>query len=655
MKKLVYVLVVLSLMFLSIGPNPVHALDNIEIQSVNSPSVVAPGQTFCFNVTVKVNQGQLVESRGDMLRNTDNNLYGHWPHIAVAGTVNTGQSFTFNCYGSGMTAPSTEGTYESKWRVWRNGAWDGREFAIRFEVRNGGGGGGGGGSVPDVQCPDNIGAVVEVEEFHRSYIDTEGRLVEHAAEVNIESCPVDGVKLNITQDGFEIQTLTGLLTLDDNYNLTSLAMSVIKLPAGPTAGVLAENTSFAGMPYIGFKATQSAKDPAHLFAVEVEHEVRYISKVYQPNYNYAYINLPAIRAYVVETLARARFDPIITSSHYLLLLGVVVAWYAPAILLLSHSSTAHTSELNAPVYVNAEITPLFKQQYGTMINWGDLSDLEPTRDVVSAYTEFSVKGSGFSPNGQVYYEFGLPNTQEPLIRDVVVADQDGNVTINITMPEPSTVPLGTYLLAAFDNFTIEQTRQEAFNENLDPPHFIAGVAKIEVVKDVTPPTITIASPAATSYSRCDVPIVSYNVTDDLSGVASVEALLDQSSIVNNTKLNMLFWRLGTHSIDIQAFDKVGWEQNQHLEFQLVASIKGTKCALDRFQELQMFSTNGAYTSINVLLTSADKALANNKIEVARNHLNAIQKVLTAQKKQINPNAYIILLMDINVLVKEPIR
>ncbi len=148
--RLVSVLFVLALAFSAFGSATpkVSALDAVEIVSVDSPGVVAPGEPICFSVTVKVNSGQLLESRGDMLRNTDGNLFGHWPHIAVVGTVNAGGTYTFTCYG-GMVAPTSEGTYESKWRVWQNAAYVGQEAVIHFDVVIGGGGGGGGDGMLD--------------------------------------------------------------------------------------------------------------------------------------------------------------------------------------------------------------------------------------------------------------------------------------------------------------------------------------------------------------------------------------------------------------------------------------------------------------------------------------------------------------------------
>lgn len=119
---------------------PPPTTDDITFISAVYPSVVTPGQVFRPRITIKLNQGQLQASRGDLLRNTDGNLFGAWPHIAVVGTVNAGQSYTFEFYQNNpITAPSAEGGYDSRWRVWRNGNWAGPEITIHFDVRSGGG------------------------------------------------------------------------------------------------------------------------------------------------------------------------------------------------------------------------------------------------------------------------------------------------------------------------------------------------------------------------------------------------------------------------------------------------------------------------------------------------------------------------------------
>jgi len=132
---------------------------DITVLSVNYPSVVAPGEQFRPEIRVRVNTGALLESRGDMLRNTDGNLYGAWPHVAVVGTVNTGQEYTFRFYEDNpITAPSSLGTYESRWRVWQDGRYVGPEIVIRFEVQPSG----------SLNHPPNPPTLVDPPDYHVS-------------------------------------------------------------------------------------------------------------------------------------------------------------------------------------------------------------------------------------------------------------------------------------------------------------------------------------------------------------------------------------------------------------------------------------------------------------------------------------------------------
>ncbi len=105
------------------------------------PSVVTPGQQFRPQITVKLGSGQLLQSRGDMLRSKDSNtLFGAWPQVAVVGTVNAGDSYTFTFYADHpIVAPSGEGNYQSIWQLWQNSAWVGPAYTIAFTVKNGGG------------------------------------------------------------------------------------------------------------------------------------------------------------------------------------------------------------------------------------------------------------------------------------------------------------------------------------------------------------------------------------------------------------------------------------------------------------------------------------------------------------------------------------
>ena len=111
----------------------------VQLRCLDCPSSVAPGTSFRPTIRVQVDSGQLIASRGDMLRNTDGNLYGAYQHVAVVGTTNAGQTIDLQFYAEHpIVAPNASGTYTSKWRMWRSGGWVGPELTITFAVGNAG-------------------------------------------------------------------------------------------------------------------------------------------------------------------------------------------------------------------------------------------------------------------------------------------------------------------------------------------------------------------------------------------------------------------------------------------------------------------------------------------------------------------------------------
>jgi len=113
------------------------------VTNVVYPPIVQPNQTFQPQVTVCVNRGMLLGSRGDMLRNTDGNLFGAWPFVVVQGQINADSCFTFVFNANNpMRAPVQPGQYTSRWKLWANGRFvDGTEVVIDFTVTNGSNGG----------------------------------------------------------------------------------------------------------------------------------------------------------------------------------------------------------------------------------------------------------------------------------------------------------------------------------------------------------------------------------------------------------------------------------------------------------------------------------------------------------------------------------
>lgn len=125
---------------ITVEPDALPVEGDITLTCIDCPSVLTPGQTYRPTIRATVNNGALLENRGDLLRNTDGNLFGAWPHVAVVGSVYAGQSYDFTFYADNpLTAPTAEGSYDSRWRVWRDGNWAGPEINIHFDVRINGG------------------------------------------------------------------------------------------------------------------------------------------------------------------------------------------------------------------------------------------------------------------------------------------------------------------------------------------------------------------------------------------------------------------------------------------------------------------------------------------------------------------------------------
>lgn len=114
-------------------PNPDQS--TMRLTCLDCPTTVAPGESF--RPTVRVTGSvPLLGSRGDFLDNIDDKLYGAHPLVAVVGTVPQGGSYDFVFYEQNpFIAPTNEGIYESKWRVWQDGRYVGPELSIRFEVK----------------------------------------------------------------------------------------------------------------------------------------------------------------------------------------------------------------------------------------------------------------------------------------------------------------------------------------------------------------------------------------------------------------------------------------------------------------------------------------------------------------------------------------
>jgi hypothetical protein len=85
-----------------------------------------------------------LESRGDQLINVDadtTRVYGTFPRIPVAGSIESGQDYTFFDTNNPYVIPELEGasseTLTSTWRMWMQTRLIGPNIRISFTVNSG--------------------------------------------------------------------------------------------------------------------------------------------------------------------------------------------------------------------------------------------------------------------------------------------------------------------------------------------------------------------------------------------------------------------------------------------------------------------------------------------------------------------------------------
>jgi hypothetical protein len=88
--------------------------------------------------------------------------------------------------------------------------------------------------------------------------------------------------------------------------------------------------------------------------------------------------------------------------------------------------------------------------------------------------------------------------------------------------------------------------------------------------DEEPPVITILSPTAIDYTRSALLDVDFTVTDDDSGVVSVNLLLD-GEVFSDDPIDLFYHSLGNHTFAISAADNLGNETTTQVEFRAIAT------------------------------------------------------------------------------------
>ncbi len=156
-------------------------------------------------------------------------------------------------------------------------------------------------------------------------------------------------------------------------------------------------------------------------------------------------------------------------------------------------------------------------------------------------------------------------------------------------------------------------------------------AAANLIEDTQAPEIIINSPTASDYEHHEMLGIDFDVTDDLSGVYSVEAKLDGHPVSDGDVIDLLTLALGEHSFIIRAEDTAGNVAEASVAFNVVATLDSLKATVERLLESGEIERMGVANSLLRKLEEAQANVEAGAIIDAKNILSALMHQLAAQR------------------------
>jgi hypothetical protein len=170
--------------------------------------------------------------------------------------------------------------------------------------------------------------------------------------------------------------------------------------------------------------------------------------------------------------------------------------------------------------------------------------------------------------------------------------------------------------------------------------------------DKTAPILTLVSPQATAYTRSSSLTVAWTAMDNLSGIQTTSAALDNQPVANGQEIDLYTLSLGPHTVTLQAKDKADNISNLSVTFNVTADVNSLLDTTNHVYDLGWIEKKGVYTSLTSSLKAAQASMARNQLNAARNQLMAFLNKLEAQKgKAINQQAYDLLKADVMYVIE----
>jgi len=194
---------------------------------------------------------------------------------------------------------------------------------------------------------------------------------------------------------------------------------------------------------------------------------------------------------------------------------------------------------------------------------------------------------------------------------------------------------------------------------------VDGLGNIEspktlvVTLDTTPPTASIAQPAAAVYPHSAAITLNYSVDDGAgSGVASVTPAIDGAltapdgtSLASGQSVNLLTLALGSHTFSIDSADHVGNSGTQSVSFTIIVTVDSIRDDVTQFLAAGRIENGGLANSLLAKLAAAERERTRGSCDAAAQHYETFIKELQAQSgKGVEAAAAGIMIADAEYLI-----
>ncbi len=171
-------------------------------------------------------------------------------------------------------------------------------------------------------------------------------------------------------------------------------------------------------------------------------------------------------------------------------------------------------------------------------------------------------------------------------------------------------------------------------------------AAANLIDDTVAPTINITSPVATEYEHHQLLTIDFDVTDDLSGVYSVEATVDSTPVGDGDVIDLLTLALGEHTLVVKAEDTAGNQSEVSVTFEVISTFDSLRVAIQAMLASGDIDDAGVANGLLKKVGAAEAAADRRNVRAAQEVLGALIRDLKAQSgKHVSEAAAALLATD----------